>query len=409
MVIKKILVISLCLFAAQMALCQEWAFTHVEKLSSSINSDAEESMPLLSPDGKTLYFARFMHSENAGGKYSGQDIWLSKFEGTAWRKAEKIHALNNRNNNAVIGVGADGKTLYLLDASSSKQLKTISFSRLVNGNWAKPELIPIDGMDHEGFVGFYVSPDFQVILLSMKGIDSKGEEDIYVCLKDKSGQWMHPKNLGTAINTTGFEISPFLSADKKRLYFSSNGHRGLGDADIFFSDRLYDSWEAWSVPQNLGEVINSKSFDAFFSIYGDSLCYFTSNRDNKMANIYKARVSYLETNMIQHKLSRDEMNTLFGVDISTKLAFNNDKSIALTAIHKELLWYLGSKLIGKNEIKIVLEAASNANDEITEKRIAAILGYLALSGVEGSRVIKQDYFEIGNGFGVNDINLVFVK
>src|SRR6185503_14219383 len=96
------------------------------------------------------------------------------------------------------------------------------------------------------FLGMYISPDCDVILLSMKKDDSKGQEDLYVSLKDAAGQWSIPRNLGPVINTRGFEMSPFLSPDKKRLYFASNGHRGLGDADIFYSNRLDDSWERWS-------------------------------------------------------------------------------------------------------------------------------------------------------------------
>ena len=125
----------------------------------------------------------------------------------------------------------------------------------------------------------------------MKAQDGYGEEDLYVTTRDSVGHWSRPINLGTTINTKGFEISPFLSADKKRLFFASNGHPGFGDADIFFSERLYDSWEVWSAPRNLGENLNSKGFDAFFSIYGDSVAYFSSNRSGGLADIYTAKVA----------------------------------------------------------------------------------------------------------------------
>src|SRR5690554_6690451 len=56
-------------------------FSRAEKLSNAVNSTAEESFPIFSEDGKTLYFARTFHPENTGGKYSGQDIWMSKVDG----------------------------------------------------------------------------------------------------------------------------------------------------------------------------------------------------------------------------------------------------------------------------------------------------------------------------------------
>lgn len=132
-----------------------------------------------------------------------------------------------------------------------------------------------------------MNPAFDVILISMKGADSFGEEDLYVSLKDASEKWTKPKNLGPTINTKGFEISPFLSSDKKRLFFSSNGHGGYGDADIFVCDRLFDSWETWSVPKNLGDRVNSKFFNAYFVTISDSIGYFSSDIVENKSDIYK--------------------------------------------------------------------------------------------------------------------------
>src|SRR5690606_29412745 len=245
-----------------------------EKLSGNVNSEYEETYPLLAPDGKTLYFSRVLHPENHGGKFSGSDVWLSTYDPTkrTWSKATNEKGLyNGSGNNAVIGISSNGQTLYLMNTTAGKKSNGIYFSKKSGKSWSKPELIPIEGLEPLGFMGFYVSPDFDVIFVSMKALDSRGEEDLYVSIKNSSGQWTKPKNLGSSVNTKGFEISPFLSSDKKRLYFSSNGHKGFGDADIFYCDRLYNSWDTWSTPKNLGEKLNSKNFDAYFSMYGDSL------------------------------------------------------------------------------------------------------------------------------------------
>jgi outer membrane protein OmpA-like peptidoglycan-associated protein len=86
--------------------------------------------------------------------------------------------------------------------------------------------------------------------------------------------------LGKQINTTGTELSPFLAADGKTLYFSSNGHPGYGRSDVFMSRRLDDSWTQWSTPINLGEPINSSGTDAYYSVpaAGD-YAYFVSNEE----------------------------------------------------------------------------------------------------------------------------------
>jgi hypothetical protein len=272
---------------------QTLVFKNVSKLSTAINSEYEEAQPLLSPDGTTLYFTRFLSPSNKGGEYSGTDIWTSRYDVTKmdWAKADNSKIENSAGNNAVIGISPKGDMIYLQNTVATRDVYGIHFSKKVGGSWTRPELIPMKGVASEGFLGLYVSPDFDVIFISMKGSDSRGEEDLYVSLKNGAGEWSEPKNLGATINTKGFEISPYLSADKTKLYFSSNGHAGQGDADIFMSERQYGSWEVWSIPKNLGPDINSKKFDAYFSIYGDSLCFFASNRGGKMSDIYRSKVT----------------------------------------------------------------------------------------------------------------------
>ena len=285
---RTIVVTFICLWTLQ-ASGQELVFSEPVKLGSQINSDDEELAPMLSSDGKTLYFSRAFHANNIGGKYAGSDIWVSKKDDKGnWMPAANMsNQWNNRRSNAVIGVNHDHTVVYLLNAYSNKS--GISFSKLNSGIWGKPEFIPIPGINRDDFVGIYVHPDFDVIMISMKGADSNGEEDLYVSLKDSFGNWIAPKNLGHTINTKGFEISPFLSLDKKRLFFSSNGHQGFGDADIFISERLYDSWDVWSKPQNLGNKVNSGLFDAYFTVL-DSIGYFSSTRNRASAKLYRVGV-----------------------------------------------------------------------------------------------------------------------
>jgi outer membrane protein OmpA-like peptidoglycan-associated protein len=269
---------------------QDLAFSTVKKLPASINSNAEEVSPLVSPDGKSLYFVRVLCSDNVGGRYSGADVWVSHYDSikSDWGKpSNTIDVFNDKAHNAVVGISDHSDVIYQLKASATKKVHGIYFSTHKNKSWTPPELIPIPFLTTEEFLGVYVSPDLEVILMSMKDADSKGQEDLYVSLKNAEGEWSKPLNLGSRINTAGFEISPFLTADKKRLYFASNGHPGLGDADIFYSDRLGDSWESWSVPVNLGNKVNSKRFDAYFSIR-DSIAYFCSNRDGQFSDLYKA-------------------------------------------------------------------------------------------------------------------------
>ena len=372
---------------------QSLDFKDVMRLPTTINSNVEESMPLLSPDKKTLYFSRMLDPENMGGVFSGSDVWTSHVDGTTgrWGKASNRELdVNTKGNNTVVGMNKDASILYLMNTLSGKPPKGVHFIKKVGGAWSKPELMRIPNLETDGFLGVYVSPDFEVIFLSMKGQDSFGEEDLYVTTRDSLGNWSRPINLGTTINTKGFEISPFLSADKKRLYFASNGHPGFGDADIFFCDRLYDSWEVWSAPRNLGENLNSKGFDAFFSIYSDSVAYFSSNRSGGLSDIYSAKVAPqtapIKDVTSRRYLSDKEIKDLFGTQLD--LYFKREVS-DLSDDQKQILGKINNSVLSKNEIRCALLALKNpeTNDlEICKKRLLVILDHLKRSGIEGSRV-----------------------
>jgi hypothetical protein len=387
---------------------QTLEFSGLTKLASA-NSKAEESMPLLSPDQTRLFFVRSFYEGNMGGKYSGQDIWSSQKNGSGWSApTNKFELLNDKNNNTLIGISQDGKIMYTLNSSPAVRIEGLYFTRMNDRGWSRPEFVPLPGIDNQDFVGMFVSPDYDVIFLSMKGTDTRGEEDLYVSVKDGSGNWGKPKNIGATINTSGFEISPFLSADKKRLYFSSNGHGGFGDADVFYSERLYNSWETWSAPINLGDLVNSSKFDAYFSIYGDSVAFFSSNRDQQFSDIYAVKVS-VKNNLLtggQQYLGKNDWNSIIGKNIPHKITFDN-KANALTASQKEFLYYMANKLAEKKEIGIHLVVVEEEDQELTRTRLREIYGELRQAGIDSERIKEEQRPEtiVSSKRGVVEIRL----
>lgn len=351
-------------------------------------------MPLLSPDGKKLYFTRSLYRENEGGMYAGQDIWVSERKEDNWTKAINTISLNNKNNNVVCGISKDGKALYFVDASPYQRMTGIHVMKQTGSSRTRPELLEIPGIENFDFISFYVSPDLDVVFLSMKAPDSKGNEDLYFSVPDKLGNWSKPKNLGATINTEGFEISPFLSADKKRLYFSSNGHGGEGDADIFYSERLYNSWETWSVPVNLGKAVNSKKFDAYFSIYGDTVAYFASNRDDKYADIFQVRVSEAKSILApgQRYVTASEWDNLVGKNVSAEFIFPNQSS-HLTGAQQELIFYIVNKLMLQKDIRFHLVVREEESEEQSTERLKEIRNQLMKSGIDKVRINDQQIFK----------------
>ncbi|MFP4094556.1 MAG: OmpA family protein [Cyclobacteriaceae bacterium] len=298
---KNFLILAACMIGLGLQLADaqdnEMKFAPAQPLSDSLNSEAEESLPLYSVQDSTIYFVRTLHAGNTGGPYAGQDIWYSKRRADGqWTKPKNdLPSLNDKNNNAVVGISDQGNTLYLLNVYQEKDRKApgMSFSFYQEQQWKSPKNIDIPGLNEKqgDFYSLYVAPTEDVVIISMQAPNSLGQEDLYVSTKNsQTGEWTKPLNLGSGINTQGFEISPFLSQDKRRLYFSSNGHPGYGNADIFYAERRGSSWTSWSRPVNLGEEINSPAFDAYFSLTPEGDVFFASNREGKMTDLYTSHL-----------------------------------------------------------------------------------------------------------------------
>ena len=280
------------------AQAQDLYFEPSEPLSDTLNTASEESLPIYSKRDSTLFFVRTLYAENTGGLLSGQDIWYSKknADGSWTEPKNDLDQLNNPGNNAVVGISDSGNTYYLLNdyVDAKQQLPGLSLSFNREGEeWEEPKSISIPGLSNKQgiFYSLYVVPTEDIVLISAQLPNSLGEEDIYVSFKDPfTNEWSPPRNLGPSINTGGYEMSPYLSSDKKTLYFSSNGHPGYGNADIFVSHRQDTTWTKWTRPENLGEQVNSVGFDAYFTVNDDREVFFVSNRRGESADIFTSRM-----------------------------------------------------------------------------------------------------------------------
>ena len=127
------------------------------------------------------------------------------------------------------------------------------------------------------------------IFFSSDRVGSKGQLDLFYIYKNDRGYWEKPINLGEGINTEGVEDAPFFDPGSQTIYFSSNGHVGLGGFDIWESK--YDSaTSAWTPPKNVGIPINSTADDLYFN-KDSNYVYFTSDRGDGLgsSDIYIGR------------------------------------------------------------------------------------------------------------------------
>ncbi len=261
-----------------------------ENLGSAVNSEYAELNPVISPDGRTLYFGRKSHPANRFGVKGSetiagsQDIWFSEKVGNAWSTARRLSDILNRDQyNTILSISPDGQTILLKGAYVNGSYITRGFS-LANktaGGWTVPQKIDIPGYEQmsKGKNEYgYLTMDGKAILLAFSRKKNSEDDDIYVSFLE-NGKWTRPMDLGDGINSKYSETTPFLSADGKTLYFSSDRPGGQGSQDIYMTRRLDDTWQNWRKPQNLGPPVNSDEYDAYYSISakGD-YAYFMSGK-----------------------------------------------------------------------------------------------------------------------------------
>lgn len=275
----------------------------IEQLDKNVNSESNEMNPLLSPDGKTLYFSRQNHPGNKGGVKDKEDIWYSELDSTGhWQLAKNMEQFNNAFPNfvnTISSVTPDGKSAIMVLGNkyldNGKMQAGVSISSNVSGNWSKP--MPLNIKDDYNFndkANYFLTNNRQTLLMSVEREDSYGDRDLYVSFLQHDTVWSAPLNLGDIINTAGVDCAPFLASDDKTLYFSSNGFSGYGGNDIYVSKRLDDTWTNWSEPENLGPEINSPLEDLFFNIPALSdYAYYSRGVTENNTDIFRIKLPIL--------------------------------------------------------------------------------------------------------------------
>jgi len=259
-----------------------------ENLGRSINTKYSEHWPVISPDGRTLYFLR--EGDPVNYSESG-DIWFSTLQNNdEWSIAQHPgRPINTFDGGSVCSVTPDGNTLLLLGLYRTDgriNFNGFSLSHRTKDGWSFPLGIVIKNFynDNNHWSG-YLSNDGKKLFMGIERKDSYGECDIYVSFLQRNNVWSEPMNLGNVINTKEMEEDAFLAADDVTLYFESKGHGGYGGFDVFMSKRLDNTWKNWSMPVNLGSDINtSKDEQEYYITAKGDYAYFASG-DNSFGEL----------------------------------------------------------------------------------------------------------------------------
>ncbi|MCR5454752.1 MAG: OmpA family protein [Bacteroidales bacterium] len=245
-------------------------------LPKTINTDHLEYAPVITPDGKTLYFCGTDRPDNIGN----EDIFVAEYSGGTWQQAKSFDQFNTPfGNEAPLAVSPDGNMLLIYKDAN------IYYTERTRNGWKDLKKMTVlnTGKSWEADASF--APDGSAIFFISDRLGNigryhphetyfhgsyHGNSDIYVSTRNADGSWNEPINIGSTINTPYAERSPWLASDMKTLYFSSDGHCGMGKLDVFKSTRLSDtSWTQWSEPINLGKEINTAHDDYNYLISTD--------------------------------------------------------------------------------------------------------------------------------------------
>jgi len=258
-----------------------------------ICTEHDEYLAVISPDNTRAYFSRKLPYHKADQVYASEDE-LKEFFMESDRQADGSFAggtpmpppFNRGKNEGGPTITIDNKTLYFTicrDEGGAKLNCDLFYADYAGNKWGEIQNMGQQVNDPSAWDSQpSVSADGLTLFFASDREGGMGKADIYKTEKNpNTGEWSAPINLGAPINTAGNDKTPFIHSDSHTLYFSSDGHMGLGGYDIFYS-RLDSTGTTWQEPTNIGYPINTAGDDLGFFVSTDGKTgYFCSNDPNR--------------------------------------------------------------------------------------------------------------------------------
>lgn len=305
-------------------------------LGININSKDLEYFPSLSADEETMVFTR---RENLS--IANEDFYYSAIKEEDWNKAFPLEALNTSNNEGAQSITYDGKKVFFSakDRRNGYGNFDIWMTEFKSGKWTTPKNLGANINTKNWESQPSISADGKTLIFTSVRNEGIGGYDLYSSTFE-DGKWTKAKNLGKGINTKKNDQSPFLHQDGETLYFNSNGHIGLGKADLYMAHKKEDG--NWSIPKNLGYPINTKDEELSLVVAArGNYAYFSSDREDGYGalDIYKFELdekikpkplSYLKC-VVKDAISKKRINA----EILLATTDNPEKEINVLAKAKD--------------------------------------------------------------------------
>ena len=248
-------------------------------ISRRVNSKYHEYSPVLADSGKVLYFTSRRadtkgKSLNPADQQYFEDIYIAKWnpEIKDWDSiTNKIKRFNTPGFDALSYVSPDGaKALITINTEACVKVTTRGSDIFEtkkskrSGKFGTPKILKNKTINTTFFEGAAtLTKNGKTMYFVTDRNFEKKATDIWVVHKE-GNSWGKAKALSDVINTPGRETTPFISEDGKYLFFSSNGHVGMGGLDIYVSENKKGEW---TKPINLGIMVNSVNNDTHFQYY----------------------------------------------------------------------------------------------------------------------------------------------
>ncbi|MBI5914186.1 MAG: PD40 domain-containing protein [Bacteroidetes bacterium] len=261
-----------------------WNIGKVANLGRAINSGADEYFPFLTNDGTTIFYT------SRKNQAADENLFVSTAPRGDWRSGEQVEDFNTAENEGMVTMVRDGRRVFFT-ACQREEVKgpcDIWEANTDGFHLENPSPLPGNANSDAWESQASISCDGSSLYFASNREGGLGGTDLWVCKRQGDGRWGEPQNLGPNVNTTGDEEAPFITNDGKVLYFSSTGHLGLGEQDIFMSRLEVEG--AWGFAVNLGTPVNSSARELGFFLTADGKTgYFASNRSGGFGgmDIYK--------------------------------------------------------------------------------------------------------------------------
>ena len=363
-------------------------YFHPVNLGEKINSRFEESNPIISGDGKTLVFTRKLQF------YDG--VFLSiKDESGNWSEPVNLTGdFGLDGNSYCTGISYFGDEIFVY--RSDNYDGNIYYSKKTGNKWSalKPLNANINTKYWESHAS--LSPDGVYLYFTSNRDGGYGGLDIYRSRRGANGEWGVAVNLGPVINTPANEETPFLANEGYTLFFSSQGHRTIGDYDIFMSNRLSDG--SWSKPLNMGVPVNTTDKDVFYSPMNVNsfglLALYNEASTYGLKDIYQIEV--------YNELIPRSFTVSGSVDISgmserdiknLKVSIFDKKTgelVATTGVNADGTWSVN---LPQGDYSVVIEGANFAPTQsefslnVAQKNSSVVLPGIALAAAGGAAVV----------------------